>query len=200
MPPGVTIPKHLIPYKPSSQLTNRGDFLYTQSRKCRSVLGDGNCLFRAVSHQLYGSEDQHLQIRHSLCNFIEQNQSKYEPYWIDLTTSFSSHLKDIKNAGCWGTGLEIKACSDYLLTPVFVCSPDVTTGAYRWEKFSPTPSSSGTCIANLPTFPFTVDHIEIAHSSSRDHYDSIISYSDTPPSLLSPPMFRTKVVASLVVE
>ena len=105
--------------KPSSQLTNRGDFLYTQSRKCRSVLGDGNCLFRAVSHQLYGSEDQHLQIRHSLCNFIEQNQSKYEPYWIELTTSFSSHLKDIKKAGCWGTGLEIKACSDYLLTPVF---------------------------------------------------------------------------------
>ena len=58
VPPGVTLPKHpLTPYKPPSQLTNRGDFLYTQSRKCRSVLGDGNCLFRVVSHQLY---DQHL--------------------------------------------------------------------------------------------------------------------------------------------
>ena len=36
-------------------------------RKPVNTIGDGNCFFRSVSHQLYGTEDRHPQIR-ALCN------------------------------------------------------------------------------------------------------------------------------------
>lgn len=155
-------------------------------------------MFRAVSHQLYGTEDKHLQIRQSLYNFIEHNKSKYEEYWIDSTISFSNHLQQIKNPGAWGTELELKACSDYLSLPVFVCSPDIKTKAYRWEKFDPSSSNSGACTV-LTLLPFTVNHIEIAHSSTRNHYDSIVPYNSLASSPLSPPTFRPRVVASMTV-
>ena len=32
-------------------------------RKPVNVIGDGNCFFLSVSHQLYGAEDRHPQIR-----------------------------------------------------------------------------------------------------------------------------------------
>lgn len=190
-----------MPHKPSSQLTNRDDFLYFQSRKCHHVLGDGNCMFRAISHQLYGTEDQHLQIRHALHNFIEENKANYEGYWIDSTISYSSHLQHIKNPGSWGTELELKAVSDYLFLPTFVCSPNVTTKAYRWEKFNPSRSISGACkLSKVPSLPFTLRHIELAHSSTRDHYDSIVPYNSSTVTSLSPPTFRPRVVASMTVE
>jgi hypothetical protein len=31
-------------------------------RKPVNIIGDANCFFRSVSHQLYGTEDRHLQI------------------------------------------------------------------------------------------------------------------------------------------
>ena len=150
-------------------------------------------MFRAIAHQLYGMEEQHLQVRTSLINFINLNKSKYEEY----CTNFSKHMDSVKNPGSWGTGIELKACSDYLSLPVFVCTPDLTTSAYRWEKFIPLPGSSGS--SQLVTLPFTRGHIELAHSSGRDHYDSIVPYNSSNHSLLSPPTFTKKVVASLTV-
>ena len=158
-------------------------------------------MFRAISHQLYGTEDKHLQIRLSLHEFIVQNRLKFGEYWIDSTTSYSSHIQNIKDSGSWGTELELKACSDYLSLPVFVCSPDIATKAYRWERFTPQWNNG---ISSISTLPFTVNHIEIAHSSTRNHYDSIVPYAygnaTNSPSPLLPPTFRTKVVASLTVE
>ena len=195
LPPGVTLPAHLIPCKPPSKLLDRDDFLHSQLRKCHHVLGDGNCLFRAVSHQLYGTEEKHLEIRMSLIDFINQNKSKYEQFWIDSNSTFSEHMDSIKNPGSWGTELELKACSDYLSIPVFVCTPDLKSNAYRWEKFNPFSWASGS--SQLDLLPFTEGHIELAHNSTRDHYDSIVPYDNH--SLLSLPTFRTKTVASLTV-
>ena len=37
------------------------------------VTGDGNCLFRTLSHILFGYESEHHNIRGSLINTFEQN-------------------------------------------------------------------------------------------------------------------------------
>ena len=137
LPPGVTLPKHLILSTPSASLTHLDDFLYYQSRRCHTVLGDGNCLFRACSHQLYATEDFHAQLRQSLHQYIEQNKSKYEAYWIDPTISYSQHLQQLKSLGSWGTQLELQAFCDYLCLPLFVCSPNFQTRAYCWGRFTP---------------------------------------------------------------
>ena len=187
LPPGVTLPKHLIPSTPSTSLTHLDDFLYYQSRRRHTVLGDGNCLFRVVSHQLYATEDFHAQLRQSLHHYIEQNKSKYEAYWIDSTTSYSHHLQQLKMLGSWGTQLELQAFCDYLCLPLFVCSPNSQTRAYSWGKFTPyTHNSSPAVTLPLSGLPFTVGHLEIAHSSTGDHYDSVVPYSEHSSPLSAP--------------
>ena len=199
LPPGVTLPKHLVPCKPSPSLTNLDDFLYSQSRQRHCVLGDGNCMFRAISHQLYATEDHHAQLRQCLCQSIEQNKINYEVYWIDSSVSYTNHLQQLMHQGSWGTQLELKAISDYLSVPLFLCSPHVSTRAYRWVKYAPSLSTSRQDMTLPPfTLPFTVNHIEIAHSSTEDHFDSVTPYNASSPSL-QVPMMTPGIVATITL-
>ena len=38
-------------------------------------MGDGNCMFRAIAHQLYGLDKQHLQLRLTLQEVIQKMQN-----------------------------------------------------------------------------------------------------------------------------
>ncbi|KAI6147656.1 hypothetical protein BKA82DRAFT_31016 [Pisolithus tinctorius] len=42
------------------------------------TLGDGNCLFRALSDQLYGSPSHHMQLRRDICDWIEHHRQRYD--------------------------------------------------------------------------------------------------------------------------
>lgn len=46
----------------------------------RDITGDGNCCFRALSDQLEGTEDQHLDYRKRVCQYIRQNRDQFEPF------------------------------------------------------------------------------------------------------------------------
>ena len=58
------------------------EFLNYQARKCHNVMGDGNCMFRAIAHQLYGLDQQHSQLCLTLKEAMERNTKHYEPLWI----------------------------------------------------------------------------------------------------------------------
>ena len=45
-----------------------------------NTLGDGNCLFRALSDQYYGSPSRHVEVRRDVCNWIQQHQERYEGF------------------------------------------------------------------------------------------------------------------------
>ena len=161
------------------------------------MTGDGNCFFRACSHQIYGTETHHTDLRQLLQHYIQDNYSKYEKYWLDRSVSYSEHVQHLKDLGTWATQLELQAFSDYICCPIFVCSPNTQTRTYGWEKFTPSTNNSSSNIA-LPSsgLPFTVDHLEIAHSSTRDHYDSIVPYRDQAPPLQAP-VITPRLVASI---
>ena len=40
----------------------------------REITGDGNCLFRAISDQMTGRENNHRKFRREAANFINQHQ------------------------------------------------------------------------------------------------------------------------------
>merc|ERR1712137_1399260 len=42
--------------------------------------GDGNCMFRAIAHQMYGDQDMHDQIRLLTMNYMEVNRDYYSQY------------------------------------------------------------------------------------------------------------------------
>ena len=136
-------------------------------------------------------------VSHCMHQYIEQNKSKYEAYWIDPTISYSQHLQQLKSLGSWGTQLELQAFCDYLCLPLLVCSPNFQTRAYCWGRFTPsTHTRSPNVTLPLSGLPFTVDHLEIAHSSTGDHYDSVVPYSEHS-SPLQAPVITPRLVASI---
>lgn len=47
------------------------------------MLGDGNCLFRAVSHQIYGSSEHHLVVRVKCMQYIAQHKDYFHAFIVD---------------------------------------------------------------------------------------------------------------------
>ena len=109
--PDIIIPDDMIPNKSvpvvSTGYTLLKPFLNEQQRKADRVLGDGNCLFRALSKALSGVEDYHPHIRKAIAEFEETNQSLYEPiHKTIIGTAFNSHVKNIKKLYIHGVPLQ----------------------------------------------------------------------------------------------
>ena len=56
---------------PCINAMNPDEFLAKQGRKRKVILGDGNCLFRAVSYLVHGSQDDHQKLREALVTTVE---------------------------------------------------------------------------------------------------------------------------------
>ena len=163
---------------PPSKLTNVDDFLMSENRCLKVILGDGNCMFRALSHQLYGSEEYHREIRHLLLEVLKTNPHLYHPYWIeDLPwgkVTFTEHLNQLKCEGTWGTQLELRVFSDCFNLPVYVCSAN-QFGILRWElkgepKYHQRINPPFTTRAT--ELPFTRGHVALMYNSG--HYNSVV--------------------------
>lgn len=63
-----------------------------------NTLGDGNCLFRALSDQLHGSESYHLSLRQDICNWVEAHRQRYEPF-VEDERGFDIHLECMRQQG-----------------------------------------------------------------------------------------------------
>ena len=79
-------------------------------RKPVNIIGDGNCFFRSISHQLFGTEDCHLQIRalaiQHLINcpehFVEYNT--HQP-WLQ-------YLQSMFRLGTWVDHIIVQAVAN----------------------------------------------------------------------------------------
>ncbi|KAK0112743.1 hypothetical protein ONS95_014478 [Cadophora gregata] len=104
--------------------------------KARNVEGDGNCLFRALSDQLYGHQDMHKRIRAKVIRYMEENREDYKPFHnvdaergarrnelrstrkkgsttmpspAELEESWLNYLEDLRQLGTWASQLEVRA-------------------------------------------------------------------------------------------
>ena len=66
---------------------------------CHVVAGDGNCLFRAISHQFFGDASRHEEIRLSAVAFIEANQAIFGN---SVDCGWSAYLKKMQQLKEWG--------------------------------------------------------------------------------------------------
>ena len=72
---------------------------------------DGNCLFRALAHQLYGNQEIHSIIRNKCCNYIALEREYFEYYLADR--SFENYLNTMRQDKTWGGNLELQAFSEF---------------------------------------------------------------------------------------
>jgi hypothetical protein len=73
------------------------------------VAPDGNCLFRAVAHQLYCSEDRHEELRRKCVIHMKEHRERFEVF---CTSDFDSHCQRMALDGTWAGELEIRALEE----------------------------------------------------------------------------------------
>jgi hypothetical protein len=83
---------------------------------------DGNCLFRAVSDQLFWDYgNNHDQVRSDVCDFIAENEDDFAVFLVldddecadeeEDATDFESYVENMRQDGEWGGNLELVAAA-----------------------------------------------------------------------------------------
>ena len=111
-------------------------FLLQINRKVNKVLGDGNCLFRALSEQTTGTSGKHAELRKLLLAFEEMNPQIFQPLvaTLDPPTKLANH---ISQNFTWGTTVEIFAAATMFGVVINEATDSLVPGVPRWMRFSP---------------------------------------------------------------
>jgi OTU domain-containing protein 3 len=81
---------------------------------------DGNCLFRALSDQLYGDMGIcHDHVRSDICDFMADNQDDFKVFLVfddegdegEDAKDFDSYISSMRQDGDWGGNLELVAAA-----------------------------------------------------------------------------------------
>jgi hypothetical protein len=80
---------------------------------------DGNCLFRAVAHQLYGDARHHALVRRSCCNYMAAFPDRFAQF---VAGDFARYLSTMRQSGTWGDQPELRALSDMYARPIWLYS------------------------------------------------------------------------------
>lgn len=75
----------------------------------REVAGDGNCQFRALSDQLYGSTDHWDTVRKAVVQQLKKHPDMYQPY---VPTEYNEYVTGMAKSGTWGDHVTLKAAAD----------------------------------------------------------------------------------------
>lgn len=147
------------------------------------IFSAGNCLFRAVSAQLFGgTEDRHQKVRKAVVNAAEAGSALYihfnaendvvrrterRPSWghtgrdrsdpVDEAASFRQRLAKMRRDGEYGAEIEIRVIADLYSARISVYStrPDTPVAKYNAE------------------LPAGRPHIYLLHDHTAEHYWSL---------------------------
>ena len=124
---------------PSSKLppasSNPDHVLSTQGRKRHSIIGDGNCLFRALAYIVYGTEDLHAKMRSLLVDFVSNNQPLCQP--LVISGKLEEHIQYMLHSRQWGTQVELQAASTLFQMDLYTLRQSPQTHEYGWTRYKP---------------------------------------------------------------
>ena len=155
------------------------------------ISGDGNCFFRAISKELFGSQQFHGKMRQVLVSFISNNPTMLKA--LDFSNRFKQHCTKMSRNGTYATQVELQAMATFLQIPLYVFTQPSSAKEWQWTCFSPQ-AVTQSCyqydptLKNMPLPTPPEYHIEICHTN-LNHYDRVIplDFSDNPIEYLPPP-------------
>ena len=99
------------------------DELIKRNLKKKKIIGDGNCLFRAISYVINdGDDSEHKLLRCKSVNYISDNREHYEEFMNTDEESFDDYVLRMLNDGEHGSQYEINALQQVLGRPIYVFS------------------------------------------------------------------------------
>lgn len=87
--------------------------------------GDGNCLFRAISHQIYGDPGHHGIVRAKTVEYLLLERAYFSGY---VAGSFDDYIQRLSRDGVWGDHIELQAMAELYNRPIQIF-------AYSTEPF-----------------------------------------------------------------
>ena len=111
------------------------------------IEGDGNCLFRSVSHQVYGDDRHHALVRAACMDYMESEKEYFEPYVVGDMAAFMRYLRHKRCDGVWGDDPELQALCELYDRPAEVFAYDPMCG---FRKLRCLHESSSLCRSRPP--------------------------------------------------
>lgn len=111
------------------------DALAQHGLRIRPIDGDGNCLFRSVSHQVYGDDRHHATVRATCMDYMESEKEYFEPYVVGDMAAFERYLSYKRRTGVWGDDPELQAMCELYDRPAEVYAYDATHGFRKLRTF-----------------------------------------------------------------
>ena len=82
-------------------------------------MADGNCLFRALSDQLFWDHGyNHEEVRSDVCDFLEMHEDEFSVFLVldeneddEDAADFESYISSMRDSGEWGGNLELVAAA-----------------------------------------------------------------------------------------
>lgn len=92
-----------------------------ESRSIVDMLADGNCMFRALSDQLYHDRgDRHQEIRSDVCDFMAAKEADFTVFLVldeadgdEDAANFDAYISKMREDGTWGGDPELNAASQF---------------------------------------------------------------------------------------
>ena len=155
------------------------------------IIGDGNCFFRTISKELFGTEKFHPGLRQILVAFVIHNPSLFQA--LDFTNNFKKHCNKMSRNGVYATQVELQATAMFLQLPLHVFTKPSPTKDWQWTCFVPQKVTASsyeydTSLKNLPLPAPPQYHIELCHTN-LNHYDRVVplDFSGDSKAFLPPP-------------
>lgn len=93
--------------------------ILTKPATLHNILGDGNCLFRALSYVITGRQVYHSVVRYKILDHMRTIENQLLPH---MNMSLSNYIQSsgMGREGVWGTDIEIFAAASLLSTDIYV--------------------------------------------------------------------------------
>jgi hypothetical protein len=84
---------------------------------------DGNCQFRSVAQELYGSPHRHKEVRDACVDYIGRNPDQFSIFF-ETGHQFESYRTKMKRDRVWGDEITLRAISDIYQTRIHLLTSD----------------------------------------------------------------------------
>ena len=104
-------------------------------RSLKRIQGDGNCLFRALSYIITGSEEQHMAVRNAILDHMVTIAHFLLGHHLLNYDSIQTYIvaSGMDEEYTWGTDIEMLTLSHLLNTPIVSYSEQFG----NWQRYSP---------------------------------------------------------------
>lgn len=152
-----------------------------------NTTGDGNCLFRALSDQIYGNEGKHAEIRNRTVAYLKDHAEHFSAFIGEYGETWDKYIVRMARDGTYGGHLEIVAFAETYGYEIIIYQADfmyavqpstaekvhgkVHIAYHTWEHYSSVRNKNGPH-QGLP-------EVNPVPNEDLGQYDSVIDTSKT---------------------